>query len=76
MSSKREEQLIDRAKRLNLEVIKSKAKKWMPDDHQQYRIVDINNVILAGEYFDVSLDDVEKFLKEYESRQPSSLNTA
>lgn len=76
MSSKREDQLIDRAKRLNLEIIKSKAKKRMPDDHQQYRIVDINNVILAGEYFDMSLDEVEKFLEEREAQEPSTVNPA
>jgi hypothetical protein len=76
MSSNREAELTHMAKRLNLELIKSKAKRHTEDDHQQYRIVDLNNTILAGENFDMSLDDVEKFLQEYESRQPSNLNTA
>ena len=76
MLSKREDELSERAKRLNLELIKSKAKKKLPDDHQQYRIVDINNMILAGEYFDMSLHDVEKFLQERESREPSTLQSA
>ena len=76
MSSKREDQLVERARRLNLEVIKSKAKKRMPDDHQQYRIVDISNMILAGEYFDMSLDDVEKFLEERELQQTNTVGTA
>jgi hypothetical protein len=73
MSSKREEQLMERAKRLNLEVIKSKAKRRMPDDHQQYRIVDINNTVLAGENFDMSLEDVEKFIQERESTPQSAM---
>jgi hypothetical protein len=71
MSSDREEQLIHMARRLNLELIKSRAKKWMPEDHQQYRIVDINNVIQAGKNFDMSLDEVEKFLQERESQLQS-----
>jgi hypothetical protein len=74
MSPDREKQLTHMAKRLNLEIIKSKAKKWMPDDHQQYRIVDINNVIQAGKDFDMSLDDVEKFLQEREAEQASMVN--
>ena len=73
MSPKREEQLNDMAKRLNLMLIKSKAKRRTEDDHQQYRIVDIDNVILAGEKFDMSLDDVEKFLQEREhSPEPAA----
>ena len=71
MSSNREDELTHMAKRLNLELIKSKAKKRTENDHQQYRIVDINNIVLAGEYFDMSLDDVEKFLKERESNPES-----
>jgi hypothetical protein len=66
MLSNREEQLNALAKRLNLVLIKSKAKRRTEDDHQQYRIVDINNVIQAGEKFDISLDEVEKFLQERE----------
>ena len=68
MFTKREEQLNDMAKRLGLVLIKSKAKKKLPDDHQQYRIVDVSNVIQAGEKFDMSLDEVEKFLQERESK--------
>ena len=72
MLSKREQELNDMAKRLGLVLIKSKAKKKLPDDHQQYRIVDVSNVIQAGEKFDMSLDDVEKFLKERESKLQST----
>ena len=72
MSTKREDELTEMAKRHNLTLIRSKAKTRSEDDHQQYRIVDINNVVLAGEKFDMSLDEVEKFLKEYESKPESA----
>lgn len=72
MLSKREQELNDMAKRLGLVLIKSKSKKKLPDDHQQYRIVDVSNVIQAGEKFDMSLDDVERFLKERESKLQST----
>ena len=68
MLSKREQELNDLAKRLDLVLIKSKSKWRTPEDYQRYRIVDISNVIQAGEKFDMSLDDVEKFLKERESQ--------
>ena len=76
MISKREQQLNDLAKQLGLVLIKSKAKRKLPDDRQQYRIVDISNVIQAGEKFDMSLDEVEKFLKEREAERTSEVNTA
>ena len=77
MLSKREQQLNDLAKQLGLVLIKSKAKRKLPDDRQQYRIVDISNVIQAGEKFDMSLDEVEKFLKEREAlQQASEVSTA
>ena len=72
MLSKREQELNDMAKRLGLVLIKSKAKKKLPDDHQQYRIVDVSNVIQAGEKFDMSLGEVEKFLQERESKLQST----
>ena len=76
MLSKREQQLNDLAKQLGLVLIKSKAKRKLPDDHQQYRIVDISNVIQAGEKFDMSLDEVERFLAAREAEQASAVNTA
>jgi hypothetical protein len=72
-SNKREEELNSRARELGLLIIKSKAKKRTENDHQQYRIVDLNNTVLAGEYFDVSLDDVEKFLEE-RARNPENVS--
>ena len=76
MLSKREQELNDMAKRLGLVLIKSKAKKNLPDDHQQYRIVDVSNVIQAGEKFDLSLDEVEKFLQERESQRQSTTESS
>ena len=63
-SNKREEELNSMARELGLQIIKSKAKKRTENDHKQYRIVDLNNTVLAGEYFDMSLEDVEMFLEE------------
>jgi hypothetical protein len=33
-------------------------------------------MVLAGEYFDMSLDDVEKFLEERELQQTNTVGTA
>jgi hypothetical protein len=71
-SKKREEELNSMARELGLQIIKSKAKKRTENDHKQYRIVDLNNTVLAGEYFDMSLDDVEMFLKE-RARHPENV---
>jgi hypothetical protein len=76
MLSKREQELNDMAKRLGLVLIKSKAKKKLPDDRQQYRIVDVSNVVQAGEKFDMSLDEVEKFLQERESQLQSTTESS
>ena len=73
MSTKREEQLTEIAKRLNLTLIKSRAKRRSEHDHKQYRIVDISNIVLAGEKFDMSLDDVEKFLKDFEGNSQTNV---
>ena len=64
MSNKREDQLTEMAKRQGLVLIKSRAKRQTAEDHQQYRIVDQSNYVMAGEKFDLSLEDVEKFLHE------------
>ena len=71
-SKKREEELNSMARELGLQIIKSKAKKRTENDHKQYRIVDLNNTVLAGEYFDMSLEDVEMFLKE-RARNPENV---
>jgi len=71
-SNKREEELNSMARELGLQIIKSKAKMRTEKDRKQYRIVDLNNTVLAGEYFDMSLDDVEIFLKE-RARNPENV---
>ena len=71
-SKKREEELNSMARELGLQIIKSKAKKRTENDHKQYRIVDLHNTVLAGEYFDMSLEDVEIFLKE-RARNPENV---
>ena len=72
-SNKREEELNSMARELGLQIIKSRAKKRTENDHKQYRIVDLNNTVLAGEYFDMSLDDVAVFLKE-RARNPENVS--
>jgi hypothetical protein len=70
-TKEREEALEKMAKQQGLVLIKSKAKKRSEDDQQQYRIVNVSNIVQAGEKFDMSLDDVEKFLKERENKAPA-----
>ncbi len=63
----RENRLRRWAKRLGLQFHKSRARQWSIDDHGRYRLVD-GDVIVAGEKFDLDLDDVEEWLAEYEAR--------
>ncbi len=49
-------------KRLGLALVKSPAHLWNTNNQQGYQIVDPeSNSIVAGENFDLSLHDVEKF---------------
>lgn len=65
----RENYLRRMAKRQGLELEKSKAKKWSIENHQGYRVVDPQfNRIEAGEKFNLSLDEVEKYLTENEKK--------
>ncbi len=55
------------AKRLHLELKKSRAKKWSLDNLRGYAILDPHfNTIVAGENYDMSLDQVAEFLEEAE----------
>ena len=55
------------AKRLGLEVKKSRAKRTHLDNYGGYMIVDIyRNNIVAGEKYDLMLDDVQQWLNAYE----------
>ncbi len=54
------------AERLGLILKKSRAKKFSIDDLGYYMITNRNNIIVAGEKFDLSLDAVASYLEEYE----------
>lgn len=42
-------------------LVKSKCRNTTIDDHGGYRIVDLRNIIVAGEKFTLTLEDVEKW---------------
>lgn len=45
-------------------LIKSRARNWSINNHCKYMIVEAyNNSIVAGEKFDLNIEDVEKFLE-------------
>ena len=55
------------ATRLGLRLIKSRARLINIDDFGDYMLVDIeNNAVVAGSRFDLELDEVKKWLDEYE----------
>jgi hypothetical protein len=56
------------AKRLNLTLKKSRGKRWSVNDQGGYMLIDQNNNILCGEKFDKSIDDIERYLEEYEKQ--------
>jgi hypothetical protein len=63
----RENKLRRKAKRLGLFLKKSRAKYTSVDNWGGYMILDLyHNTIDYGERFDLSLDDVEKYLSEDE----------
>ncbi len=64
----RENRLRRWAKRLGLQFHKSRARHWSIDDHGRYRLARADGVLVAGEKFDLSLEDVEERLAEYEAR--------
>ena len=69
----REIRLRNWATRLGLFLHKSRARRWSVDNHQGYMITDPNrNTILYGQRFDLDLDQVETYLKEYEVKLRSS----
>jgi hypothetical protein len=57
------------ATRLGYSLEKSHAKLWSINDHQEYRIVDLNNTIKAGQKFDLTLEKVFLFLMEAQHDQ-------
>lgn len=43
---------------------KSRARHWSLDNQQGYMIVNMNNAVMAGGNYNLSLEDVEDFLNE------------
>jgi hypothetical protein len=61
----RENRLRRLAKKQNLYLRKSRVRHTNVDDWGGYMILDpYQNVVVAGERFNLTLDDVENFLKE------------
>lgn len=61
------------AKRLNLLLEKSYARKWYVNNQQGWRIIDPNtNIILAGEKYELTIEEAAKLLDEYEAKLKSS----
>jgi len=54
------------AKRLGLEMQKSRARRVRVDDHGLWRIVTARGHVLAGETFELTLDDVSAWLDQRE----------
>lgn len=65
-SEAREAALRRQAKKLGLALVKSRDRYIHADNKGGYRIINPwRNWIVAGEKFDLDLDDVEEFLNEY-----------
>lgn len=57
------------ADRLGLKIIKSRRSKFItPDDFGQWQIVNHRNFILAGERFELTLEQVGEYLDSYAAR--------
>ncbi len=64
----REMKLRNWAKRLGLSLHKSRTQLPHADPKQRYMLKDSEqNLVLRGEKYELTLDDVEKFLKDYEA---------
>ena len=60
----RESRLRYALKKQGYYLVKSRVRTWHEYDFGEYMIVDNRNICIAGDRFDLSLDDVEKFVKE------------
>ncbi len=59
------------AKRLGLQIRKSRARESI-DNYGGYMVIEIyKNIIMWGERFELDLDEVEKFLEDYEQKNSS-----
>jgi len=70
MSAKAHENFLrDKARRLGLLLQKSRARYWSIDDQGEWMVLDPNtNIIISGEKFSLTVEDVEKFLDGYEEK--------
>jgi hypothetical protein len=59
------------AKRLDLSLEKSHGRKWRVTNQQGWRIVDNSGYVLAGEKWELTIEEVVKFLDGYEERLKS-----
>jgi hypothetical protein len=60
------------AKRLTLELQKSRGKKWSVKNRLGYRIVDANNHVLYGENYELTIGEAVKLLDELEAKLKAS----
>jgi hypothetical protein len=58
----RENRLRRMAERQGLALEKSRARYWRVDDHGGYRVVDGSNSVKAGGRYELTLNEVEKYL--------------
>jgi hypothetical protein len=73
----RELRLKGQAKQMGLWMQKSRARGRLltPDNRGQYKLTDsYRNICLAGSHFELSLDDVEKWLAEYASKSGGAVS--
>lgn len=69
MSTVEENRLRRQAKRLGLAIVKSRGKKWSINNQLGYMIIDPSvNGVVAGANYDLSFEDVEEWLNDYEDQ--------
>lgn len=62
-----------KATRLGLLLKKTRVRYWSIDYQQGWMIVDaIHDVVIAGEKYDLTIEEAAKFLDEYEAKLKSS----
>jgi len=63
-----------KAKRLDLQLIKSRSRLWSIHDQGGWMIVDPynGNAVVKGADFDLTIEEAVKFLEEYEIKLKSS----
>jgi hypothetical protein len=65
MSNSNESRVRRLARREGYVVRKSRAREWRYNDQTEFRLIEPErNLIVLGERFDVSLDDIETWLAE------------